>query len=215
MRKIDISGKKFHYLTVVKFAGMKNGASLWECVCVCGEIKNIVRSALIGGGTKSCGCKRIQYGNKYGIKHGLTNTKEYRAYMQMKAKCYDINSKDYVRYGGRGIKMCDRWLESFENFLSDMGKAPTADHSIDRFPDNNGDYGPSNCRWATRKQQNVNRRPSIFMTYKGETFVVADWARRLSIPVSSFRYMLKSKTIPEIIKAKKIPVIDYAFGYIN
>lgn len=220
MRKInDLTGRKFNYLTVIRYIGKnKYGAAAWECRCDCGVIKSITSSSLISNGTKSCGCKRFIHndGNKYGLTHGGTNTKEYRAYMQMKARCYKIDGKDYSRYGARGITVCKRWLESFENFLEDMGKAPSIKYSLDRFPNNkNGNYELSNCRWATRKQQNINRRPSIFMTHKGETLVVAHWAKKLSISVAGFRYMLKSKTIPEIIKYKKIPVIDYAFGYIN
>jgi len=99
--------------------------------------------------------------------HGLTYTPEYRSWCHMKGRCYCPNDSRYHRYGGRGIKVCDRWLNSFENFYKDMGPRPSPKHSIDRV-DNNGNYEPSNCRWVTVKTQNSNRSTNVSRIYKGK-----------------------------------------------
>lgn len=95
---------------------------------------------------------------KHGETRRLANTKEYIAWNGMMQRCYNENYISYPYYGGRGIKVCDRWRNSYENFLADMGRAPSKNHSLDRFPDNNADYGPGNCRWATLAEQAKNRR---------------------------------------------------------
>lgn len=104
-----------------------------------------------------CGCARA-IENKRRTKHGLAGTPEYHAWTAMKSRCNDPNSQAYDRYGGRGIKVCQRWQESFEAFVADVGKRPSADHSLDRYPNNDGNYEPGNVRWATRSQQQSNTR---------------------------------------------------------
>ncbi len=89
----------------------------------------------------------------------MTQTKEYRAWANMKTRCLNPHRHTWPRYGGRGVKICDRWLNSFEHFLSDMGYAPSPAHSLDRYPDNDGHHEPGNCRWATPTEQNRNQRP--------------------------------------------------------
>ena len=101
----------------------------------------------------------------------------------MVQRCFDSNHKHFHSYGGRGITVCERWLgeQGFANFLADMGPRPSAQHSIDRFPDNDGNYGPDNCRWATSSEQNRNRRDNHLITADGETMCIAAWAERTGI----------------------------------
>lgn len=114
------------------------------------------------------------------IQHKGTGTKEYRAWSSIKTRCVSGAHISYKNYGGRGIKMCDRWVHSFPNFLFDMGKAPSIQHSIDRI-DNDGDYEPSNCRWSTKKEQGNNRRTNIVLTYKGKSKTLMLWCVQLGI----------------------------------
>lgn len=172
-------GRTFGRLTVVGDF-MKGRKHHCECVCSCGKkTDKPVSGALLSGNTKSCGClqkERLSKGWKHtlspaGLKrqmdrvkagsrrtHGMTKTPEYKVWEGIKTRCYNPNFKQFNDYGGRGIKVCDRWLNSFENFFEDMGEKPIG-LSIDRFPNNDGNYEPRNCRWATAKQQRHNRRP--------------------------------------------------------
>lgn len=136
-----------------------------KCICDCGK-ETIVRYAkLVRGGTKSCGCRGP-------LTHGGSGTVEYRAWGSMLSRCR-ATSKDYVNYGGKGITVCARWQE-FENFLEDMGKRPYSTASVDRI-DNTGNYEPSNCRWASKKEQANNTSTVKLLTYNGQTMCLDDW----------------------------------------
>src|ERR1043166_3295830 len=106
----------------------------------------------------------------------------YGIWYMMAQRCYNPTNPAYPLYGGKGVKICDRWRESFQAFVEDMGPRPSPDHSIDRFPDKNGNYGPGNCRWATSKQQNRNRRDNRILTAFGQSRCLADWAEELGMP---------------------------------
>ena len=119
--------------------------------------------------------------NRY--KHGMYKAPEHVTWANIKSRCYSKNSKHYNRYGGRGIRVCDRWLNSFENFYADMGKKPTG-LSIDRI-DNNGDYSKENCRWADNQQQSNNRRSNTILELNGKIHTLAEWSRIINVKPST------------------------------
>lgn len=119
---------------------------------------------------------------RYSKKHGLSKTPEFMARSAMIKRCYNPKCKDYKYYGARGIRVCEEWLGSFELFLSDVGFKPSAQHSLDRYPNNNGNYEPGNVRWATKKEQANNRRNNRLITFQGETKTLTEWAEVLGLP---------------------------------
>lgn len=147
----NLHGQKFGHLTVLRKSNeRKNRYIAWECSCDCGTTVVVRSGHLRDGTTRSCGCLR---GNPV---HRKTGTVEYEAWKNMRRRCTEPTNKRWESYGGRGITVCDRW-QSFENFYNDIGPRPPG-HTLDR-TDNDGNYEPGNCTWATRSQQNKNRRP--------------------------------------------------------
>lgn len=155
-RRIDETGKSYGKLTVISGRPFPNGSMHWLCHCECGADVLVPGTKLRSGLVDSCRACRDR-----SLTHGDTcnrsTTKEWRCWRSIKQRCYDTSQDNYHKYGGRGISMCDRWYGSYENFLADMGRAPSPSHSIDRM-DFDGDYEPGNCRWATSKEQAANRR---------------------------------------------------------
>lgn len=153
---VDITGQRYGRLIAQRYCGVKNAGTTWECRCDCGKITLARSNDLRMGKQKSCGCLRLEESRKATFKHGLQKTPEYRAWQGAKTRCYNPSREMYSRYGGRGIMMCERWEHNFLNFLHDMGKRPSKRHSLDR-RDNDGNYEPTNCRWATPRQQGNNK----------------------------------------------------------
>lgn len=155
MKRIELAGRTFGRLRVIG----PTVKSRWACQCSCGKSIQALGSDLRRGQVKSCGCLRRETARatgKAGTRHGQSYTKVYQAWRSMKKRCYSRRDKDYIHYGARGIKVCDRWLESFDNFYADMGDAPKAGR-LGRIENNKG-YAPGNCQWESHLQQNRNRR---------------------------------------------------------
>jgi hypothetical protein len=189
----DLSGQKFGRLTAIKVVGKnKKGESIWECLCDCGNITKSTCSNLKRGHTKSCGC----YKKVCCVTHHETNTRLYKIWKGIKTRCYNKNFPKYSNYGGRGILVCEQWLEKYANFrdwaiLNGYNDTLT----IDRI-DNNGNYEPSNCRWVNNKTQSNNRRDNCFITYLGETLTISQWGDRLGIDPKIIRARYKVYNLP-------------------
>jgi hypothetical protein len=117
------------------------------------------------------------------IHNEADKTKEYRAWTSMKSRCYYQEGKDFERYGGKGVIVCDRWRHSYANFLADVGRSPSKLHSLDRWPNKNGNYEPGNIRWATSKEQSNNLRNNVKLTFKGEELTIPQWSERISLSI--------------------------------
>lgn len=177
--KIVLTGQRFTRLIVGQ--EVRSGGSVrWECTCDCGSVLVVKSQSLKEGWVKSCGCLRREMGVKRFKTHGGSEKPEYWVRVQMIQRCTNPKDKKYKRYGLRGIKVCNRWLESFENFIQDMGDRPSKRHSIERV-DNDGNYEKSNCIWATSKTQARNTRRNIFITHDGRTATLAEWSEKSGI----------------------------------
>ncbi len=181
---LNLVGQQFGMLVVIERARHR-GLIAWVCKCGCGSRTTITTGSLRSGNSKSCGCQTHRFSGS-APRHGMTNTRTFRVWSGAIQRCHNPNSKDRRNYADRGIAVCERWRHSFENFLADMGEAPKG-KSLDRWPDNDGNYEPGNCRWATPQEQLHNTRVNRWITYNGETMILADWARRLGTSASALR----------------------------
>lgn len=173
-------GDRFGRLCVVKDEGKERVTA----TCDCGATWRGKRSALRLGRTVSCGCYWRETFPGSQETHGGHGTPEYKSWCSMKARCTNPKREDFARYGGRGITVCDRWRDSFEAFLADVGQRPTPQHSIDRI-DSAGNYEPDNVKWSTRNEQARNTRHSVSLTLHGETRCLAEWSEHIGIGYST------------------------------
>lgn len=179
-------GDKFGRLTVESLGRLQGRNRYWFCLCECGTRKEIYGSSLTRGASKSCGCLSAELSSARRKTHGKTRTPEHVIWLGMRQRCNDKNHPAYKNYGGRGIKVCERW-DSFESFLADMGQAKG--RMIER-QDNNKDYEPGNCIWADAKTQANNRRSNRTYEYKGQTKNIQQWAETKNIPYFTLRARL-------------------------
>lgn len=190
-RQIPINiNSKYGMLTVMKRDGSTEGGhAMYLCKCDCGTIKRIYGVGLNNKRTVSCGCKRRSLGGKNKT-HGLTKTRIYSIWSGMKARCLNRRDDAYKYYGGRGIAICERWL-SFENFLLDMGKEHTIGLTLERI-DNNGNYEPSNVKWATLVEQANNKRNNRIIIVDGVTKTLSEYSKFSGIKVTTIHNRIKS-----------------------
>jgi hypothetical protein len=196
MKEIDIKGKKFNRLTAIRRDESHTGANLkWFFSCECGVVKSISKASVVGGHVVSCGCyNREKCSFK---KHGLSRHPLYRTWNGMIQRCTHLHNKDYPRYGGRGITVCDRWMD-VRNFIADMGNRPN-NSTLDRI-DNNKGYSPSNCKWSKPIEQGNNKSNNRTLKLDNTVYSsLAEAARKFNIPESTLRNRLKTMSFEEAI----------------
>lgn len=185
----DLTGMRVGRMTVIGIEGRRRGYLLWRVRCDCGNEKLAVSGELTRGRPSSCGCGTPKIKPRPPT-HGLTKSSTYNIWKAMRRRCGSKREKDYRNYGARGIVVCERWLK-FENFLADMGKRPSPKHSIDRI-DNDGNYEPGNCRWATNIEQSNNTRVNRVITAEGVSMTMAEWARHLGVSYHAIRWRVQA-----------------------
>lgn len=201
-----IGEKFFRLLVIARDANDKRGGTTWRCQCECGAIKTVGSQPLQRGMTRSCGCFKSEVMSRKmtrGVKHGMSRTKIYRTRAGMIGRCSDENHPQYHNYGGRGISVCKRWLESVEDFIADVGLSPFPGAQIDRI-DVNGNYEPENVRWVSSKVNNRNKRNNRIIEYKGVQYPLSELAEQygltyalLSTRIASHWPLEAALTIPK------------------
>lgn len=182
-------GDKYGKLTIIE-----RNKGVFTCFCDCGEKRLVKLTKLLDKNepVTSCGktgCRKSR--KNTALKHGKRYTPTYNIWSGMKDRCNNLNNANYIYYGGRNIQVCKRWLDSFSNFLEDMGERPTNQHSLDRI-DNNGSYTPENCRWATAKEQANNTRNNRYISFDGETKTLSQWADSQNIQKQTISSRIKN-----------------------
>lgn len=179
---LDLTGQRFTRLVALEKAGQnEHKRQLWLCECDCGNKLVLSSNALNRGNTRSCGCLKLQVIGERRRTHGKSNSPEYNNWMAMKSRCCNTDNQDYALYGGRGIRVCKRWANSFENFLADMGTRPPGKNTIERV-NTDGHYTKDNCCWATQRQQTRNKRNNHRVTVGTRTQTIAEWAEETGVP---------------------------------
>ena len=184
-------GERFHHL-VVKSPPFRKPDKYWymECNCDCGNVKAVKCKDAVSGHIKSCGCWSRNRPRSGRVTHGKSCTPTWWSYRGMLTRCYNPKQPSFKEYGARGITVCQRWLAGFENFLADMGERPPG-KTLDRYPDNDGNYEPGNCRWATTEEQRNNKQDSHYLAFNGKRLTIEQWAKATGIGGSTIRVRLK------------------------
>ena len=191
--RLKLEGRRFGRLVVLRFDKIHRfpsglGKSRWMCKCNCGKEISVLGSSLTSGNTTSCGCANVDAIRERNFKHGKTGTRTYLVWQAMLNRCRNPNVTMFYRYGGRGISVCERWID-FENFLSDMGECPPR-MSIERI-DNDGNYEPQNCRWADRRTQARNTSSNRVIRFGGREMCLKAWADELQMDQASLSERIK------------------------
>lgn len=197
-----MAGKEYHRLTVIGVVPGK--ANRCVCRCQCGSLLYSHSYRVLTGNTKSCGCLKKDQTAAIKSTHGMSKSKEYRCWQSMKERCYSGDWRVNAGYKKRGIVVCDRWLERFENFYADMGPMPTPKHTVERV-DNNGNYCPENCKWATKQEQTRNTSRNVHIEVNGCRKTRSEWSRVGGISEEAIKYRLSiGKSPVESIFAHKL-----------
>jgi hypothetical protein len=195
-KKLDLTGMKFGRWTAIREDGRAYQKVMWLCRCECGKEGRVSAGNLRNGLSKSCGCWNLEQ-VRSPKKHGLSQSPEFTVWQNMIERCTNPKNTAYENYGGRGISICERWRESFSNFYADMGPRPEGT-TINRI-DNDGNYEPSNCQWATDQEQQRNKRSNHRITAFGKTMLLTEWSAELGMsPALILYHMNKGKTLERI-----------------
>lgn len=207
MARIDLTGQKFGRLSVLGFSHTTHKfEAFWKCLCDCGKTVCVSAHHLRSNATKSCGCLQKERTSETHRKHGDSGGRLWNTWNHMKQRCSNPQNKAFSRYGGRGIKVCREWEESFEAFKDwALSNGYSEELTIDRI-DTNGNYEPSNCRWATAKEQNNNKRNNVLVSYNDQTHTLQEWSEITGIPHETLRRRnIQGKIGPDLFKgAKKV-----------
>jgi len=188
-KKIDLTGKVFERLTVIRELDTTRSGVRWECRCECGKVTKVLSNDLRSGKTLSCGCYKIDIHRK--IKgESIHSSRIYRIWEGMNQRCYNKNHTSYYNYGGRGISICNEWKDSATFYDWAINNGYEDELTIDRI-DNNGNYCPDNCRWITRKEQLNNKRTNKMITYNNKTQTISQWANELEINKNTIRKRIR------------------------
>lgn len=183
-KRHQLKGRRFGMLKVLRFIGKRESAAFgrpgWLCRCDCGGQKVYDSRMLAVGKAKTCGCASRKLISETLKTHGQSDTALYRRYRTMLARCHNPRHDSYHKYGAVGVKVCQKWRESFATFLADVGHPPTPQHTLDRYPNRKGDYEPGNVRWATLGEQNNNKATNRRILYENRDLTLAQWSRELN-----------------------------------
>jgi len=208
MKKLKIEdyvGLKYGRLTILKEGSfIKYDKTIMRkvlCKCDCGNEKEVDLNSIKRGKSTSCGCFNKEVSKKNSTTHGLAMLStgirhpDYSIWTKLKGRCLNPNDKSYIHYGARGIKICDRWLSSFENFINDLGWRPNQNYSLERI-DYNGDYCPENCKWIYKSEQNRNKRRVKIIYYNGNSYCLTELCKLLNLSYSTMRHRVYDLQLP-------------------